>query len=90
MSDTGRVHLVPFFGQRPLEKITREDVEASCRAWSGRAESQIDTELLQPAEFRCSSSVSDAGWVVSNPCKGVGATWVSTLDPQTRYLDRGA
>lgn len=84
-----RVHLAPFFGATPLEKIGEDDVEAfiayerkkgkapkSIRNWVGFLHS-----IFVYAEKR--------KWSQGNPCKLVDLPAVTGSDPDIRFLDQG-
>jgi site-specific recombinase XerD len=81
-----RIHLVPFFGPRPIGKIVAADVERfmvvkrregrsakSVRNWLGVLHS-----LLSYAEKR--------DWIASNPCRKVDFPRMQETDADIRFL----
>jgi integrase len=83
---TLRVHLVPFFGARPLDVITRDDVEAfmAHRARAGGApKSTLNYlgTLHSVFEF-----ARDRDWIADNPCKRVAKPTLAG-DKRIRFLD---
>jgi integrase len=84
---TLRVHLVPFFGDRPIASITPGQIERylTVKLRGGRAPKSIRNDLgllygvLGLAEKR--------GWILSNPCKHVELPRAGTHDDgDIRYL----
>ena len=83
-----RVHVAPFFGQKPVANITKEDVEQfivvcldndqsikSTRNYLGFLHSVFDFALRK-------------GWVVTNPCKAVEKPEAVDEDQDIRFLDQ--
>jgi integrase len=84
---TLRVHLVPFFGDRPVASLTAAQIERylTVKLRAGRAPKSIRNDLgllygvLGLAEKR--------GWIASNPCKHVELPRAGTHDDgDIRYL----
>jgi integrase len=90
-----RVHLVPFFGERPVNTVTRSDVQdfiASRRAVGGsvRGKAIADSTLKMnlPGLRLIFDYAVEKGWLASNPMRGV-RLWrpmprVEEPDPFTR------
>jgi len=82
-----RVHLEPFFGQLPLEKLRPADVEAfiaerreqGCAPKSIRNYLGLLHSIYEFAERR--------GWGTGNPCKHVDLPGDEVGDPEIRFLD---
>jgi integrase len=83
-----RVHVAPFFGDKPIANITKEDIEEfivvcfdndqsikSTRNYLGFLHSVFDFALRK-------------GWVVANPCKAVEKPETVDEDQDIRFLDR--
>jgi hypothetical protein len=65
-----RVHLAPYFGERPLAQITRQGVEAfiaRCRADRQSVKSTLNYVGLLHEIFELAQR---EGWVAGNPCIG--------------------
>lgn len=81
-----RVHLVPFFGARPIAEITPDDVERfmALKRWEGRSPKSIRNwvgvlhSLLTYAERR--------DWIASNPCRKVDFPAIRERDADIRFL----
>jgi integrase len=83
-----RVHVAPFFGEKPIGDISKDDIEefvASCldndqsikstRNYLGFLHSIFDFALRK-------------GWVVANPCKTVEKPEAADADQDIRFLDQ--
>ena len=83
-----RVHVAPFFGQKPIASVTKEDIEEfivvcldndqsikSTRNYLGFLHSVFDFALRK-------------GWVVVNPCKAVEKPEAVDEDQDIRFLDQ--
>lgn len=83
-----RVHVAPFFGDKPVANITKEDIEEfivvcfdndqsikSTRNYLGFLHSVFDFALRK-------------GWVVENPCKTVEKPETVDEDQDIRFLDQ--
>jgi integrase len=82
-----RVHLAPFFGQTPIDRIEPADVE--------RLMAQLQTKLkLKPKTIRnilgSLHSIFDyalrKNWVAENPCRLVDKPETENSDPDIRFL----
>jgi integrase len=79
-------HIVPFFGGRKVDRITRRDVEAFGAALERKglaANSRINALNLLGAIFELAVN---RGWTVTNPVRGVERPGGGSADPDIRYL----
>jgi integrase len=84
-----RVHLVPFFGDVPLERIDADDVEAfiARRLSDGKAPKSIRNWLgLLHGVFVYAQR---RRWCSANPCKLVELPVRQDADPDIRFLGQG-
>jgi len=83
-----RVHVAPFFGEKPIGDISKDDIEEfvalcldndqsikSTRNYLGFLHSVFDFALRK-------------GWVVANPCKAVDKPEAAEEDQDIRFLDQ--
>ena len=88
-----RVHLVPFFGDLPLDKVARSHVEGLIaeKIANGRAPKAVRNYVgLLHSIFVYAER---QGWRTGNPCKGVELPAAPDEDAEIRFLDdaeRGA
>jgi len=83
-----RVHLVPFFGAKPLHRIEPRDVEEFIAAErrNGRAPKSVLNYLgLLHSIFEFGQR---RGWTATNPCKLVDKPRVGAADADIRFLDQ--
>ena len=86
---TLRVHLVPFFGEAPMQAITPVDVEAfmASERRAGRAPKSVLNYLgFLHSLFAFSEK---RGWGAGNPVKLVDKPRPGDGDPEIRFLDEG-
>jgi integrase len=79
-------HIVPFFGQRAVDRIERGDVEGFAQALAragAAANTRVNVLNLLSAMF---DLAVDRGWVVRNPVRGVPRPRGGSADPDIRYL----
>ena len=84
-----RVHLAPYFGERPLAQITRQDVEAfiaHCREDGQSVKSTLNYVGLLHGIFELAHR---EGWVAGNPCKLAAKPRVQNAEVEIRFLDQG-
>lgn len=82
-----RIHLGPFFGERPLERIERADVEdfVAEKLADGLAPKSVRNYLgLLHSLFAYGEK---QGWTRGNPCKLVDKPGDREGDPDIRFLD---
>src|SRR4051794_16673586 len=82
-----RVHLAPYFGDRPLARIEPKDVEAfiaSCRRNGQSVKSTLNYVGLLHSVFE---HAVRRGWVATNPCKRVEKPKPVDADADVRFLD---
>ena len=83
-----RIHLVPYFGERSLERIGPREVEAvmcECRDRGQSVKSTLNYVGLLHGIF---DYALRRGWVASNPCKLVDKPRSAEVDPDIRFLDQ--
>jgi len=83
-----RIHLVPYFGERELSRIGREDVEAfvsSCRRSNQSVKSTQNYLGLLHGIF---DFAMRRGWASANPCKLVDRPSQQRTDPDIHFLDQ--
>ena len=86
---TLRVHLAPFFGTKPLQRIAPEDIEGfmAAKASEGRAPKSVLNYLgLLHSIFAFGQK---RRWCEHNPCKLVDKPRPDTGDAEIRFLDQG-
>ena len=86
-SSTIRVHLVPFFGTRTLDRIGRREIEAFIAHMSrtGRSTKTILNALgILHSIFEYARR---EGWVTVNPCTLVDKPRAAEGDPDIRFLE---
>jgi len=86
---TLRVHLAPFFGTKPLQRIAPEDIEGfmAAKASEGRAPKSVLNYLgFLHSIFAFGQK---RRWCEHNPCKLVDKPRPDTGDAEIRFLDQG-
>lgn len=68
---TLRVHLIPFFGAKPLDAIGRDDVEAFMAHRARKGSAPKSTLNYLGTLHSVFEFALDRGWVNDNPCKRV-------------------
>jgi hypothetical protein len=82
-----RVHLAPFFGDRPLQRIEPRDVEAFIAASRRSGQSVKSTLNYLGLLHSVFEHAVRRGWVASNPCKRVEKPKPVDVDADVRFLD---
>ena len=82
-----RVHLAPFFGDRPLAEIGPNDVEAFIAAGRRNRQSVKSTLNYLGLLHSIFEHAVRRGWTASNPCKRVEKPKAADVDADVRFLD---
>jgi integrase len=83
-----RVHLVPFFGERPLPRIEPSDVEAFIAASRRNGQSVKSTLNYLGLLHSIFEHAVRRGWAASNPCNRVEKPKAVDVDADVRFLDQ--
>jgi integrase len=83
-----RVHLAPHFGDRPLARIGREDVEAFMGVSRRNGQSVKSTLNYLGLLHGIFEHAIRRGWAPMNPCKLVEKPKPRDVDPDVRFLDQ--
>jgi integrase len=83
-----RVHLAPFFGDRPLARIGPNDVEALIAASRRNGQSVKSTLNYVGLLHSIFEHAVRRGWAASNPCKRVEKPKAEDVDADVRFLDQ--
>jgi integrase len=84
-----RVHLAEYFGDAPLARIERHDVErfmVACRDNGQSVKSTLNYLGLLHSIFEYAISQD---WVATNPCKRVAKPRATDADPDIHFLEQG-
>lgn len=84
-----RIHLEPFFGERPLRRIERSEIEAFIAR--KREEGKAGKSVLNYLGFLHSvfAYAERRGMITGNPVKLVDKPRAAGSDPDVRFLDEG-
>jgi integrase len=83
-----RVHVAPFFGERPIAEITKEDVEEFIAVCLDNDQSIKSTRNYLGFLHSLFDFALRKGWVVANPCKAVEKPEASGEDQDIRFLEQ--
>jgi len=83
-----RVQLVPFFGNRTLDKIGRREIEQFMVHMARTGRSPKTTLNAMGILHSIFEIARREGWVAANPCTLVDKPRADTTDPDIRFLDR--
>lgn len=83
-----RVHVAPFFGQKQIATITKEDVEEFVAVCLDNDQSIKSTRNYLGFLHSVFDFALRTGWVVANPCKAVEKPAVVDEDQDIRFLDQ--
>jgi integrase len=83
-----RVHAAPFFGEKPIADITKEDVEEFIVVCLENDQSVKSTQNYLGFLHSIFNFAIRNGWVVANPCKAVEKPEASGEDQDIRFLDQ--
>jgi integrase len=84
---TIRIHLVPFFAEKPLHQIDRHEIEAFTK-WMARGGRSVKTTFNALGVLHAIfEAARREGWVIANPCTLVDKPRVQDADPDIHYLE---
>jgi integrase len=83
-----RVHVAPFFGEKSIADITKEDIEEFVAACLDNDQSIKSTRNYLGFLHSVFDFALRKGWAVANPCKGVEKPEVADEDQDIRFLDQ--
>ena len=83
-----RVHLGPFFGDRPIAQITKADVEEFIAGCLEGGQSIKSTRNYLGFLHGVFDFAVRGGWVVANPCDAVEKPEIVDADQDIRFLDQ--
>jgi integrase len=82
-----RVHLSPFFGSRPLDRIARRDVESLGAQMIRKGKTPATTRHALSVLHTIFEHARRQEWVVANPVSLADKPRVEQVDPDIRFLD---
>lgn len=82
-----RVHLSPFFGLRPLDRIARRDVESLGAQMIRKGKAPATTRHALSVLHTIFEHARRQEWVVANPVSLADKPRVEQVDPDIRFLD---
>jgi integrase len=83
-----RVHMAPFFGEKQIGSITKEDIEEFIATCLDNDQSIKSTRNYLGFLHSVFDFALRTGWVVANPCKAVEKPEVADEDQDIRFLDQ--
>ena len=83
-----RVHIAPFFGEKPIGDITKEDIEEFVAVCLDNDQSIKSTRNYLGFLHSVFDFALRKGWVVANPCKAVEKPEAVDEDQDIRFLDQ--
>jgi integrase len=83
-----RVHIAPFFGEKQIGSITKEDIEEFVAVCLDKDQSIKSTRNYLGFLHSVLDFALRKGWVVANPCKAVEKPEVVDEDQDIRFLDQ--
>jgi integrase len=83
-----RVHVAPFFGEKSIADITKEDIEEFVAVCLDNDQSIKSTRNYLGFLHSVFDFALRKGWVVANPCKAVEKPEVADEDQDIRFLDQ--
>ena len=84
-----RVHVAPFFGERPIADITKEEIEEFVALCLDNDQSIKSTRNYLGFLHGIFDFALRKGWVVANPCKAVEKPEIADEDQDIRFLEQG-
>jgi integrase len=83
-----RVHLGPHFGEKPIGRITKDDVEKFALACLEHGQSVKSTRNYLGLLHSIFDFALRQGWVVENPCRTAEKPAAADTDQDVRFLDQ--
>jgi integrase len=83
-----RVHLGPYFGEKPIARITKDDVEEFALACLEHGQSVKSTRNYLGLLHSIFDFALRHGWVVENPCRTAEKPAAADTDQDIRFLDQ--
>jgi hypothetical protein len=83
-----RVHVGPFFGEKPIAEISKDDIEEFVAACLENDQSVKSTRNYLGFLHSIFDFALRKGWVAGNPCKAVEKPVVADEDQDIRFLDQ--
>jgi hypothetical protein len=83
-----RVHVAPFFGEKSIGDITKEDIDEFVAVCLDNDQSIKSTRNYLGFLHSVFDFALRKGWVVANPCKAVEKPEVTDEDQDIRFLDQ--
>jgi integrase len=83
-----RVHVAPFFGEKPIANVTKEDVEEFIAACLDSDQSIKSTRNYLGFLHGVFDFALRKGWVAANPCNAVEKPEFADEDQDIRFLDQ--
>ena len=83
-----RVHVGPFFGEKQIAEVTKEDIEEFVAVCLDNGQSIKSTRNYLGFLHSIFDFALRKGWVVANPCKAVEKPEVADEDQDIRFLDQ--
>jgi integrase len=83
-----RVHVAPFFGEKPIANVTKEDVEEFIAACLDNDQAIKSTRNYLGFLHSVFDFALRKGWVAANPCKAVEKPEFANDDQDIRFLDQ--
>jgi integrase len=82
-----RVHLAPFFGLRPLDRIARRDVESLGAQMIRKGKAPATTRHALSVLHTIFEHARRQEWVIANPVSLADKPRVEQVDPDIRFLE---
>ena len=83
-----RVHVAPFFGEKQIADVTKEDIEEFVAVCLDHDQSVKSTRNYLGFLHSIFDFALHKGWVVANPCKAVEKPEAADGDQDIRFLDQ--
>lgn len=83
-----RVHIAPYFGEKPIARISKDDVEEFALACLERGQSVKSTRNYLGLLHGIFEFALRQGWVTDNPCRTAEKPAAADTDQDIRFLDQ--